>query len=178
MKIILAISNIMIPLVFVGIIVYGLLRKVKVYDSFIEGAKDGFTTVLNIMPTIIGLMVAIGVLRASGALDALTGLFAPFCRLIGFPEEALPLTLMRTVSSSASTGLLIDIFKTFGPDSFIGRFVSIMMSSTETIFYTMSVYFLSVKITKTRYTLGAALLANLAGIVASIYITQMLFGRI
>lgn len=177
MRILLAVSNIMIPLVFVAIIVYGMLRKVKVYDSFIEGAKDGLSTVINILPTIVGLMVAVGILRASGALDALTALLAPICRLIGFPEDALPLTFMRIVSSSASTGLLLDIFKSHGPDSFVGRFVSVMMSSTETVFYTLSVYFLSVKITKTKYTLPGALIANFAGITASIFITEAVFGR-
>jgi spore maturation protein B len=167
----------MIPLLFAVIIVYGLLKKVRVYDAFIEGAKDGFSTVLTIMPTLIGLMVSIGVLRVSGALDALTGLLAPACALIGFPEPALPLTFMRMVSSSASVGLLLDIFKIHGPDSFTGRFVSVMMSSTETIFYTLSLYFMAVKITKTRYTLAGALIANFAGIAASLVITDMVFGR-
>jgi spore maturation protein B len=169
------ISNIMIPLVFLIIIVYGLLKKVKIYDAFIDGAKDGFKTVLDILPTLIGLMMAIGIIRASGALEAVTGLLAPLCRFLGFPEEALPLTFMRTVSSSASAGLLLDVFKTHGPDSFIGRFVSVMMSSTETIFYTLSLYFMSVKITKTRYTMGGALTANLAGVAASLVISNWLY---
>ena len=96
---------------------------------------------------------------------------------MGFPEEALPLTLMRLVSSSAATGLQLDIYATHGPDSFIGRFVSVMMSSTETVFYTFSVYFLHVGITKTRYTLSGAVLANIVSIVASLVITVMVFGR-
>ncbi len=175
MSIMLYLSNIMIPLVFFIIISYGLVKKVKIYDAFIEGAKDGFKTVLEILPTLIGLMMAIGIIRASGALEALTGLLTPLCRFLGFPEEALPLTFMRTVSSSASVGLLLDVFKTHGPDSFIGRFVSVMMSSTETIFYTLSLYFMSVKITKTRYTMGGALIANLAGVVASLYISNWLY---
>jgi len=169
------ISNIMIPLLIVIIIVYGMLKKVKVYDAFIEGAKDGFGTVTAILPTLIGLMVSIGVLRNSGALEGLTNLLKPMFTGTGFPEQALPLTLMRLVSSSASVGLLLDIFKEYGPDSFIGRFVSVMMSSTETIFYTMSIYFLSVKITKTRYTLAGALIANVAGIIASLMITRTVF---
>ncbi|MDR1704045.1 MAG: spore maturation protein [Clostridiales bacterium] len=175
MNIIQFISNIMIPLVFLIIIVYGLLKKVRIYDAFIGGAKEGFTTVLGILPTLIGLMMAIGIIRASGALDAITGLLTPLCRFLGFPEEALPLTFMRTVSSSASVGLLLDIFKIHGPDSFIGRFVSVMMSSTETIFYTLSLYFMSVRITKTRYTLGGAIIANLAGVVASLFIANWLY---
>jgi spore maturation protein B len=152
-----------------------MLKKVKVYDAFIEGAKDGFSTVAAILPTLIGLMVSIGVLRSSGALEALTKVLTPIFSPTGFPEQALPLTLMRLVSSSASVGLLLDVFKEHGPDSFIGRFVSIMMSSTETIFYTLSVYFLAVKITKTRYTLAGALIANFVGITASLVITRMIF---
>ncbi|MCL2703096.1 MAG: spore maturation protein [Defluviitaleaceae bacterium] len=177
MRAMLFVSNIMIPLLFVVIIVYGLLKKVRVYDAFIEGAKDGFSTVLTILPTLIGLMVSIGILRTSGALTALSSLLQPACATIGFPEPALPLTLMRLVSSSASVGLLLDIFKTYGPDSFTGRFVSVMMSSTETIFYTLSIYFVAVKITKTRYTLAGALIANFAGIAASLIITDLVFGR-
>jgi len=170
-------SNAIIPIMFVGIILYGLTHKLKVYDTFIEGAKEGVTTVFNIFPTLIGLMVAVGVIRASGALDLLAMAVSPITNLFNFPQEALPLTLMRLVSSAASTGLLLDIFQTHGPDSFIGRFVSIMMSSTETIFYTLSVYFLSVKITKTRYTLAGALFANIVGVIGSIIITILVFGR-
>jgi len=176
MKIALFLSDLILPLLFVGVIVYGLMKRVKVYDVFIDGAKSGFTTVLGILPTLIGLMVAVGMLRASGALDFLVSLVRPLTNRVGFPAEALPLTFMRLVSSSASTGLLLDIYKNYGPDSFLGRFVSVMMSCTETVFYTMSVYFLHVKITKTRYTLAGALLANIAGVVASLWITQLFWG--
>ena len=176
MKIMMYISDMILPLMFVGTILFGLSKGVKIYDVFIEGAKGGFKTVLGIMPTLIGLMVAVGVIRASGALDLIVGLVKPITSRLGFPAEALPLTFMRLVSSSASTGLLLDIYKSHGPDSFIGRFVSVMMSCTETVFYTMSVYFMSVKITKTRYTLAGALLANVAGVLVSIWITIVFFG--
>lgn len=175
MKAMLLLSDLIIPLTFVGIIGYGYLKEVNVYEEFIDGAKDGFKTIIGIMPTLIGLMVAVGILRASGFLDLLSDFLSPTTEKIGFPKEAVALTLMRLVSSSASTGLLLDIFKNFGPDSFIGRFVSIMMSSTETVLYTMSVYYMSVKITKTRYTLAGALLSNLAGIIASLWITRVIF---
>lgn len=168
------ISNMIIPLMFIIIIVYGYLKKVNIYDSFISGATDGVMIVFKIFPTLVGLMVAVGILRASGALEFLSMLLSPISKLVGFPTEAVPLTLMRLVSSSASTGLLLDIFKQHGPDSFIGKLVSVMMSCTETVFYTISVYFMSVKITNIRYTLKAALLANLAGIIASVYITKLL----
>ncbi|MDR1066384.1 MAG: spore maturation protein [Clostridiales bacterium] len=160
---------------FVIILGYAAIKKVNMYDNFVEGATEGFSTILRIMPTLIGLMVAVGTLRASGALELFVGLISPFMKAIGFPEEAVPLSLMRLISSSAATGLLLDIFKTHGPDSFLGRFVSVMMSCTETVFYTMSVYFLSVKITKTRYTLAGALFANFAGIIASLLITRSIF---
>lgn len=176
MKFMIVISDLMIPLVFVYIILYGYYKKIDIYNSFIDGAEKGFKTVFKILPTLIGLMVAVGVLRASGALDLLSNLISPITEKIGYPTEAVPLTFMRLVSSSASTGILLDIFKNYGPDSFIGRFVSVMMSSTETVFYTMSVYFMAVKITKTRYTLAGALISNLAGVIASLWITNFIWG--
>ncbi|MCL2216481.1 MAG: spore maturation protein [Defluviitaleaceae bacterium] len=168
-------SDMIIPLTFAGILMYAFSRRVPVYDHFIVGAKEGFYTVLHIAPTIVGLMVAVGMLRASGAFDLLGGLIAPLTERMGYPTETVPLTLMRLVSSSASTGLLLDIFENYGPDSFIGRFTSIMMSSTETVFYTMSIYFMSVKITKTRFTLAGALFANFLGVALSLMITRYLY---
>jgi spore maturation protein B len=175
LRIITFISDMMIPFVLVYIILYGYLKKTNIYQSFIKGAKDGFYVVLDILPTMIGLMVAVGILNASGALDILTELLRPVARATGYPAEVIPLTVMRLISSSASTGLLLDLFKTYGADSFTGRFVSVMMSCTETVFYTMSVYFMSVKITKTRYTLAGAMVANVAGIAASLWICKVLF---
>ena len=176
MELMLYISNLIMPLMIVVIVVYGLLQKINIFDAFIEGAFAGCKMIYNIFPTFLGLIVAVSFIRISGALDMLSTIIKPITNIIGLPSETIPLTLMRLVSSSASTGLLIDIFKTYGPDSFTGRFVSIMMSCTETVFYTMSVYFMSVKITKTRYTLTGALIANLAGIIASLYIARHLFG--
>ncbi|GMQ61239.1 spore maturation protein [Vallitalea maricola] len=177
MKIVLMISDFMIPLIFVLIIGYGLLNNVKVYDTFIIGAKEGFKIVLQIMPTLIGLMVAVGILRASGFLDVLTNVLTPITSKIHFPSELVPIALMRTVSSSATTGLILDLFKTYGPDSLIGRMTSVMMGCTETVFYTLSIYFMTVKIKKTRYTLTGALLVSLAGIIASVIITYSVFGN-
>jgi spore maturation protein B len=175
MKWVLFLSDLIIPITFAGILLYALSRKVPVFDSFIEGAKEGFGTVLNILPTIIGLMVAVGMLRASGALDLLSRFIAPVTERFGYPTEAVPLTFMRLVSSSASTGLLLDVFERYGPDSTLGRYVSVMMSCTETVIYTMSIYFMSVKITKTRHTLTGALVANIAGIAASLFLTNYFF---
>ena len=172
---ILFLSDMIIPITFAGILLFAFSRKMPVYDHFVSGAKDGFHTVFTIAPTIVGLMVAVGMLRASGALDLLGGLISSITDRLGYPTETVPLTLMRLVSSSASTGLLIDLYENYGPDSFIGRFTSIMMSSTETVFCTMSIYFMSIKITKTRFTLAGALLANLAGILLSLWITRYLY---
>ncbi|MDO5388449.1 MAG: spore maturation protein [Clostridia bacterium] len=176
MKIIVLISDLIMPIVIVYILAFGYSRKIDVYEAFVEGAKEGFYTVFDILPTLIGLMMAIGILRGSGALDLMTGLFEPLADATGFPKEAVPITFMRLISSSASTGILLDIFKTYGPDSFIGRFVSVMMSCTETVFYTMSVYFMSVKITKTRYTLAGALFANFAGVIAALILCNKIWG--
>ena len=168
MNVMLFLSNVMIPLLIFCIVGYGILNKQNIYEEFIEGAKDGFSTVIGIMPTLIGLMVAVGILRAAGFLEFFAGLFADFTDRIGFPSELLPLTVVKMFSSSAATGLLLDLYKEYGADSMLGKIASIMMSSTETIFYTMSVYFMTAKIKKSRYTLAGALLATLAGTVASI----------
>lgn len=143
------------------------------YEDFIKGAKDGFRTAIQIMPTLVGLMVAVGVLRASGFLNAVGKLFGGLTDKIGFPSDLVPLVFVKMFSSSAATGLVLDIFKTYGPDSYIGMITSIMMSCTETIFYTMSVYFLAAKVTKTRHTLPGALLATIAGIAASVILAGM-----
>jgi len=177
MRFILVISDLIIPIIFITVITYGILKNVDIYDTFIEGAKEGLNTVFEVFPTLVGLMVAVGILRISGTLDIISVLISPITDLVNFPTEVVPLTLMRLVSASAARGLLLDLFENFGPDSFIGRFASIMMSSTETIFYTISIYFMSVKITKTRYTLIGALIANFAGVIASLYITIYIFGR-
>jgi len=173
----LVVSSIMIPLVIIGIVSYGLLQGVNVYDAFADGAKDGLVVVVKLLPTLIGLMMAVGMLRTSGALDGITKIIAPLLSWTKFPQEVIPIAMMRSVSSAASVGLVLDAFKTYGPDSFIGRFVSIMFGCTETVFYTMSVYFMTIKIKKTRYTLMGALLANLAGIIMSYYLTMWIFGN-
>lgn len=170
------ISNIIIPAILFYIVAYGIAGRCNVYEDFIRGAKDGFHTVIQIMPTLIGLMVAVGVLRASGFLEFVGSLFGGIADRLGFSSELVPLILVKMFSSSAATGLVLDIFKKHGPDSLIGLITSIMMSCTETIFYTMSVYFLAAKVTKTRYTLKGALLATLAGIAASIVLAGKMLG--
>lgn len=168
MKLFLYLSDFIIPLVIFSILAYGLLRKVKVYDTFIEGAKSGLHTVIKILPTLVGLMVAAGILQASGLLDALSVWIGRFSGRIGFPGELVPLSLVKMFSSSAAASLLLTLYKEYGTDSFIGLAASICMSCTETIFYTMSLYFVSAKITRTRYTLPGALFATFAGLIASV----------
>lgn len=175
MSIILYISDYIIPFLIFYVVGFGLLMKVNIYDEFVKGAEDGFQVVLRIMPTLVGLMVGIGILRASGALDILSNLINPLTNMIHFPSELVPLSLIRMFSSSAATSLVLDIFKQYGPDSYIGRLTSIIMSCTETIFYTMAVYFMTAKVKKTRYTLAGALVATFTGIVASVVITNIIF---
>lgn len=174
MNVLANISNIIIPLLIFYIIAYGIAEKVEVYEDFIKGAKDGLVTVVNIMPTMIGLMVAVGVLRASGFLDFIGGLFGRLTEKIGFPGELVPLSFIKMFSSSAATGLVLDIFKEYGTDSRMGLITSLMMSCTETIFYTMSVYFMAAKVSKTRFTLTGALLSTLAGTIASVVLAGMM----
>ena len=172
MNVLMHLSDIIIPAVIFYIVGYGLISRVKVYETFLKGAKDGLKVVVDIMPTLVGLMVAVGVLRASGFLDFLGGLFVPLTRAVGLPGELFPLLVVKLFSSSAATGLVLDIFETAGPDSYAGLVTSVLMSCTETIFYTMSVYFLAAKVTKTRFTLAGALWTTLAGTIMSILLAN------
>lgn len=166
-------SNFIIPAIIFYIVGYGLVSRIPVYEHFIKGAKDGLGTVVKLAPTLVGLLMAVGVMRSSGFLDFLTELLSRPAELIGIPKEILPVAIVKMFSGSAATGLTLDIFKNYGPDSYIGLLTSIMMSSTETVFYTMSAYFLAAHITKTRYTLAGALFATFAGIAASIVLAGM-----
>jgi len=168
------ISNYIIPVVIFYIVGFGLLMKKNVYEEFTKGAADGFKTVIKIMPTLVGLMVAVGILRASGFLDFLGNMIGLVTDRIGFPSQLVPLVIVRMFSSSAATGLILDIFKEYGPDSLLGTMTSIMMSCTETIFYTLSVYFMTAKVKKTRYTLTGALLATLVGAIVSVILANMM----
>jgi len=166
-----------IPVLFLIILGTGLIRNVNVFDAFVEGASEGVTTIVRILPSLVGLLTAVGVFRASGAMDYLTGLLQPLASFVGIPPEAMPLALLRPVSGSASLALVADIVNLYGPDSFVGRVVSTMMGSTETIFYTLAVYFGSAGIRNIRYTLVAALVADGVSVIASAWICALIFGR-
>ena len=163
-------TDFIVPATIFLILIYGWLEKVKVYDEFVNGAKSGFFTVVKLMPTLVGLMVGIGILRASGFLDGLSDLLGTVTESLGFPSQLMPLAIVRLFSASAATGLALDLFKEYGTDSRIGLIASVMMSCTETVFYTMTIYFMAAKVKKTRYTLAGALLATVAGIIASVWI--------
>ena len=174
MKIFIYLSNFMIPLLLFYILGYGLLSRRDIYRDFLDGAGEGLKTVAGLIPTLIGLMTAVGVLRASGFLDFMGTWLGKITGSIGLPPELVPLSVVRMFSSSAATGLLLDIFKEFGTDSALGLMAGIMLSATESVFYCMRGYFGSVKIQKTRYTLPGALLATAAGAVASVWIVHII----
>ena len=160
----------MVPLTVFYIVGSGILAKRPVFDDFLDGAKEGMRTVADVLPTLIGLMTAVGVLRASGILEVLSELLKFPAALCHIPVPVIPIILVRIISSSAAVGLILDIFKEYGPDSLVGNMVSIMMGCTETVFYTMSIYFMAAKVKKTRYTLPGALLATVAGIAVSVWL--------
>ena len=168
MNLLLFLSDAIIPILIFSIIGYGLLNHHSIYDDFIKGAKDGFHTVIGIMPTLIGLMVGVGILRASGFLDLLSSVLGVITEPLRFPAELVPVSIVKMFSSSAATGLLLDIYQKYGTDSLIGRIASISMSCTETIFYTLSVYYMTAKVNRTRWTLPGALLATFVGLIASV----------
>ena len=178
MQILLYLSNFMIPLVIFYIIGYGLLTHTDIFDAFIRGAEDGFKVVLSVLPTLIGLMMAIGILRASGVMEGIAGCISPVMDKIQFPAQLVPLTLIKMVSSSAATGLLLDIFKKFGTDSHEGFLASVLMCCSETIFYTISVYFMATgdkkhrPVSRMSWTLVGALLSTAAGIAASVFLCR------
>ena len=178
MQFLMYISTFLIPLLIFIIVGYGLLMKKNVYELFIRGAQEGLRTVIQIMPTLIGLMVAVGILRASGFLDAAAKVFGKVLSGCGFPAELIPLAIVRMFSSSAATGLALDIFKEYGTDSTLGLITSLLMSCTETVFYTMSVYFMAAKGKETRHTLSGALLATFAGIAASVFLAGKMLGNV
>lgn len=175
MNIIANLSSYAIPTILFLILAAGMYREVKVYDVFIEGAKEGISTVLRIIPPLVGLMVAIGVFRASGALDLVVYAVKPITNLLKIPSETVPLVFLRPISGSASLALVSDLLKTYGPDSFIGRLASTLMGSTETIFYTLAIYFGSVGIKNIRFTLVAALIADLVSVIAAVWICNIVF---
>ncbi len=166
-----------VPSIILIIIVSGFCGKVRIYDAFMDGAKEGLVTVFKIFPALVGLIVSVGMLRASGTLEIITSFLKPVTSLINMPSEVVPLALMRPVSGSGALAVITDIFENYGPDSFIGRCASVMMGSTETTFYTIAVYYGSVGINKVRHTIKSALIADFTGMVLAVIFTLILFGK-
>ena len=165
-----------IPMIIFIIVGYAfLVKKVKVYEVFCEGAKEGFTTAIRIIPFLVAMLVAIGIFRSSGCIDIMMRVLDPVFSAIGMPGEVLPMAIMRPLSGGGATGIMNDLMLTYGPDSLIGRIASTMMGSTETTFYVLAVYFGAVSIRKTRHAVAAGLLADLAGLLTAVWICNLVF---
>lgn len=175
MRIINYVSIIAVPSVMLIIMMIGIKEKVSIFDIFLKGANEGIEIVVKIFPTLIGLFVAIGMLRNSGVIDFIITILSPVTNLFNMPSEILPLAFLRPISGSGAMAVATDIIKNNGVDSYIGKLASIIMGSTETTLYTIAVYTSSIKVKKTRNILCAALLADLTGIVVSIIVCNMFF---
>lgn len=170
MKIINYISSAAIPIIMAIIIGYGLLEKNKVYDTFVDGAKEGMEIVIKLFPTLLGIFVAVGVLRSSGVLDFIIKIISPITNVLNIPGEIMPLAIVRPISGSASTAVATDIISKYGVDSKIGLIASTIMGSTETTFYTIAIYTSAVGVKKIKFVLAAALIGDLVGMLTSVAI--------
>lgn len=164
-----------IPFFLVVIPLYGAFRRVKVYESFVEGAKGGFQIAIRIIPYLVAILVAVAMLRGSGAIDMLSQWLGPALTKIGFPVEILPVAIMRPLSGSGSLGIVTELVQTHGPDSFLGRLAATVYGSTETTFYVLAVYFGSVGIRKARHAVVSGLSADLAALIMGIIVCRLLF---
>ena len=165
-----------VPVIIAAICVYGLIKKVNIFDSFVQGAKEGMSTVAFIAPTMIALLVAVGTLRASGALGWLSELIRPLAEAVGYPAELVPMSLLRPVSGSGATALLTGIYEDYGADGFLAQCASVLAGSTETTFYAMTMYYSAARIKRTRHTLFSALLADFTAMVLSVVTVSLLLG--
>ena len=170
------ISIFAIPLMITVFLGWGFIKKVRVYEVFVEGAKDGFNTAIRIIPYLVAMLFAIGIFRASGAMDLLVSIISPVTNLIGMPADTLPMALMRPLSGSGSLGIMTELMKAHGPDSFVGVLASTMYGSSETTFYVLAVYFGAVNIKNSRHAVPVGLLADLAGMLGAVFICRILFG--
>ena len=164
-----------IPAFLVGIPIYGAVKKVKVYESFVEGAKEGFQVGVRIIPYLVAILVAVGMLRGAGAIDQLSRWLGPFMRGVGIPPEILPLAIMRPLSGSGSLGIVTELVQTHGPDSFIGRLAASAYASAETTFYVLAVYFGAIGIKRSRHAVAAGLFADLVSLVTAVIVCRIVF---
>ena len=170
------ISYFVIPLILVGFPLYGLYKRVPVYESFVEGAKEGFQVAVRIIPYLVAILFAIAMFRASGAMEALTRLLDPLLGLIGFPPEVLPMAIIRSLSGSGSAGLVVDMIKQYGEDSILVKMAAVMFGSTETTFYVIAVYFGAINIRKTRHAVPAGLISDAAAMIIAVWTVRLMFG--
>lgn len=168
-------SYFVIPAIVVGFPLYGLYKKVPVYESFVEGAKEGFHVAVRIIPYLVAILFAIGMFRASGAMDFLIVLLDPVLGLIGFPAEVLPMAIVRPLTGSGSAGLVVDMISQYGEDSIFVKMAATMFGSTETTFYVIAVYFGAVNIKKTRHAVPAGLIADFAAMIVAVWAVRLLF---
>jgi spore maturation protein SpmA len=165
----------LLPLLMTAIVLFGFSHRVKVYESFVQGAREGFRIAVMIIPFLVAILVAVGMFRASGALDAIIVAVSPVTSLIGFPAEALPMALVRPLSGSGAMGVMMETMKAYGPDTFVGYLVSVMNGSTETTFYVLALYFGSVRVRATRHTVVACLAADATGALAALFWCRIFF---
>ena len=168
-------TDFLIPLVLALVLLWGAVKKVPVFDTFVKGAKEGCGAAFSILPALVILMTAVAMFKASGALEFLIRLFSPLLETVGIPGEILPLALLRPVSGSGAMVFFNDLLQDYGPDSFLGRVASVLQGSTETTFYTVAVYYGSVGIRKTRHTIPSAMTADFAGLVLSVLTVRLFF---
>jgi spore maturation protein B len=169
-------SVFVIPLIIVGFPLYGLYKRVPVYENFVEGAKEGFQVAVRIIPYLVAILFAIGMFRASGAMDFLVGVLDPVLRLVGFPGEVLPMAIVRPLTGSGSAGLVAEMIQQYGEDSLFVKMAATMFGSTETTFYVVAVYFGAINIKKTRHAVPAGLTADFAAMLFAVWIVRLLFG--
>ncbi len=165
----------MIPIIVVSITTYGMIKKVKVYECFVEGAKEGLAICVRIFPYLLAMLVAVGVFRESKALDYFIYIVKPVVKFIGLPPEVVPLVLVKPLSGSGAMGIFAEILNNFGADTYIGRVASIIIGSTETIFYTLTVYFGAVGIKKIRHTLWVAVMADMMCVILAVTLARLMF---
>jgi spore maturation protein B len=175
-EIVSVLSYFVLPAIIVGFPLYGLYKKVPVYESFVEGAKEGFEVAVRIIPYLVAILFAIGMFRASGAMDFLIELLRPALGLIGFPAEVLPMAIVRPLTGSGSAGIVVDMINEFGEDSIFVKMAATMFGSTETTFYVIAVYFGAVGIKKTRHAVPAGLVADFAAMLVAVWAVRLLFG--
>ncbi|AIM15488.1 MULTISPECIES: spore maturation protein [Neobacillus] len=176
MEFIAGLSLTFIPLLIGFILIYGTIKQVPTYESFVEGGREGIKIAVSIIPFLVGMLVSISIFRASGALEALMNWIRPFMKMIGVPAEIVPLLIIRPISGTAALGMTSDLIAVYGPDSFIGRLASVLQGSTDTTFYVLTVYFGAVGIKKMGDALKVGLLADVVGIIVAILVVALVFG--